>query len=191
MIKLRDGLFTDLMPQNLASQTEVQAIAYAVQKQIAKLCDYADGARLYAAVASIPEDALDLLAVELRTPAYDENYTITVKRTLVQGALTFFMKMGTPYAVNKIIEAIFETGYIKEWFEYGGRPYHFKAYTTNPSITEGDVDEFTRVLSTVKRLSAWLDDIILDLATDPMETYIGHWLHTGEYIELRSVDPEK
>lgn len=184
MIKLRDSKFTDILPQNLASQTEVQAIAYAVGKQIAQLCAYADGARVYAAIDALPEPALDALALELRTPAYDESYSIGVKRTLVRGALTFYMKMGTPYAVNKLIEAVFQTGHIAEWFEYGGAPFHFKAYTTNPSITQADVEEFTRVLSAVKRLSAWLDDIILDLSTDPMETYVGHWLHTGEFVRL-------
>lgn len=189
MIKLRNGKFTDIAPHNIATQPEAQAIAYAIGKQIAKICTYADRARVYAAIDKLPEAALDALAVELRAPAYDENYSVTVKRTLVRGALTFYMKMGTPYAVNKIIEAIFQTGYISEWFEYGGEPFHFKAYTTNPAITSDDVDEFKRVLSTVKRLSAWLDDIILDLSTDPMETYIGHWIHTGDFIRLRVAVP--
>jgi hypothetical protein len=80
---------------------------------------------------------------------------------------------------------IFETGYIKEWFDYGGEPYHFKAYTTNPAITQDDVVEFTRVLSTVKRLSAWLDEIILDLATEAMDFYIGFWVQTGEFVRLK------
>ena len=191
MTKLQDSRFTEIAPYNLASQTEVQAIAYAIGRQIAKVCAYADRARVYAAIDQLDEQALDLLAVELRAPAYDENYSLPVKRALVQGALTFYMKMGTPYAVNKIIEAIFQTGRISEWFEYGGKPFHFKAYTTNPAITPGDVDEFTRVLSTVKRLSAWLDEIILDLSTDPMTLYIGHWLHTGDFIRLGVADPAR
>lgn len=191
MTKLQDSRFTEIAPYNLASQTEVQAIAYAIGRQIAKVCAYADRARVYAAIDQLDEQTLDLLAVELRAPAYDENYSIPVKRALVQGALTFYMKMGTPYAVNKIIEAIFQTGRISEWFEYGGKPFHFKAYTTNPAITPEDVDEFTRVLSTVKRLSAWLDEIILDLSTDPMTLYIGHWLHTGDFIRLGVADPAR
>lgn len=187
MIKLAGSKFTDIMPYNLASQTEVQALAYAVGKQIASLCAYADGARIYAAIESIPEQALDALALELRTPAYDENYSLTTKRTLVEGTLTFYMKMGTPYAVNKIIEAIFQEGHISEWFEYGGEPFHFKAHTTNPTITTDDIAEFKRVLSTVKRLSAWLDEIALELHTAPMTTYIGHWVHTGDFIRLGDV----
>lgn len=189
MTKLHNSRFTEITPYNLASQPEVRAIAYAIGKQVAKVCTYADRVRVYAAIDQLNEATLDLLAVELRAPAYNENYSISVKRTLVQGALTFYMKMGTPYAVNKIIKAIFQTGRISEWFEYGGKPFHFKAYTTNPAITPEDVDEFTRILSTVKRLSAWLDEIILDLSTNPMTLYIGHWLHTGDFIRLGAATP--
>lgn len=173
------------MPDNLSGQTEVQALAYAVGRQVERLCAYADSARTYAAIASMPEAALDLLAVELRTPAYDENYTIKVKRALIKGSLTFYMRMGTPAAVNAIIETIFETGYIREWYEYGGEPYHFKAYTTNPDITSEDVTEFRRVLGSVKRLSAWLDEIILELSTEAAQIYVGHWIHTGDFIRLK------
>ena len=40
MIKLSGSRFTDIMPENLASQVEVQAIAYAVGRQVEKLCAY-------------------------------------------------------------------------------------------------------------------------------------------------------
>lgn len=184
MIELRDSRFTDILPENLVGQTDVQAVAYAVGRQIEKLCSYADGARTYAAISSLQERILDTLAVELRTPAYDENFTVKVKRALVADTMTFYKMMGTPAAVNKIIKTIFEAGYIKEWFDYGGKPYHFKAYTTNPKITTEDVDEFRRVLGSVKRLSAWLDEIVLELSTPAAEVYVAHWVHTGEFITL-------
>lgn len=185
MIKLNGSRFTVAMPENLKEQPEVQAIAHAVGRQIEKLCAYADSARTYAAIQSMPERVLDLLAVELRTPAYDENYSIKVKRALIEGSLLFYTQMGTPAAVEKIIETIFGSGYISEWWEYGGSPYHFKAYTTNPAITSDDVEEFKRVLGSVKRLSAWLDEIILDLSTDAAEVYVAHWVHTGDFITLQ------
>ena len=142
-------------------------------------------ARTYAAIYAVPEKVLDLLAVELRTPSYDENFSIKVKRTLIAESLLFYAQMGTPAAVNRIIETIFQAGHISEWWEYGGKPYHFKAYTTNPAITSDDVEEFKRVLGTVKRLSAWLDEIVLDLSTPPAEVFVGHWIHTGDFITLQ------
>ena len=165
MIKLSGSRFTDIMPENLAEQPEIQALAYAVGRQVEKLLAYADGARTYAAIYSVPEKVLDLLAVELRTPSYDENFSIKVKRTLIAESLLFYAQMGTPAAVNRIIETIFQAGHISEWWD--------------------DVEEFKRVLGTVKRLSAWLDEIVLDLSTPPAEVFVGHWIHTGDFITLQ------
>ena len=175
MIKLSGSRFTDIMPENLASQVETQAFAYAVGRQIEKLCAYSDAARTYAAIATMPEWLLDYMAVELRTPSYDENYSLKTKRALIQGSLLFYTQMGTPAAVNRIIETIFETGYIEEWYEYDGDPQHFRAYVGDGGeVGPGELEEFRRVLSSVKRLSSWLDDIITITAMDPdMVTFTG------------------
>lgn len=175
MIKLSGSRFTDIMPDNLASQVETQAFAYAVGRQIEKLCAYSDAARTYAAIATMPEWLLDYMAVELRTPSYDENYSLKTKRALIQGSLLFYTQMGTPAAVNRIIETIFETGYIEEWYEYDGDPHHFRSYVGDGGeVGPGELEEFRRVLSSVKRLSSWLDDIITITAMDPdMVTFTG------------------
>lgn len=175
MIKLSGSRFTDIMPDNLASQVETQAFAYAVGRQIEKLCAYSDAVRTYAAIATMPEWLLDYMAVELRTPSYDENYSLKTKRALIQGSLLFYTQMGTPAAVNRIIETIFETGYIEEWYEYDGDPHHFRAYVGDGGeVGPGELEEFRRVLSSVKRLSSWLDDIITITAMDPdMVTFTG------------------
>lgn len=175
MIKLSGSRFTDIMPENLASQVETKAFAYAVGRQIEKLCAYSDAARTYAAIATMPEWLLDYMAVELRTPSYDENYSLKTKRELIQGSLLLYTQMGTPAAVNRIIETIFETGYIEEWYEYDGDPHHFRAYVGDGGeVGPGELEEFRRVLSSVKRLSSWLDDIITITAMDPdMVTFTG------------------
>lgn len=175
MIKLSGSRFTDIMPENLASQVETKAFAYAVGRQIEKLCAYSDAARTYAAIATMPEWLLDYMAVELRTPSYDENYSLKTKRALIQGSLLFYTQMGTSAAVNRIIETIFETGYIEEWYEYDGDPHHFRAYVGDGGeVGPGELEEFRRVLSSVKRLSSWLDDIITITAMDPdMVTFTG------------------
>lgn len=175
MIKLSGSRFTQIMPDNMASQVETKAFAYAVGRQIEKLCAYSDAARTYAAIATMPEWLLDYMAVELRTPSYDENYSLKTKRALIQGSLLFYTQMGTPAAVNRIIETIFETGYIEEWYEYDGDPHHFRAYVGDGGeVGPGELEEFRRVLSSVKRLSSWLDDIITITAMDPdMVTFTG------------------
>jgi hypothetical protein len=71
MIDLRGSRFTDILPENLSSQLETQAFAYALGRQVERLCAWADRTRVYAAVSELSEEILDVLALELRTPAYD------------------------------------------------------------------------------------------------------------------------
>lgn len=169
MIKLSGSRFTSILPENLAGQPETRAFAYALGRQMEKLCAYADGIRIYAALAALPEKVLDYLAIELRAPAYNEHFSIGVKRALIESTLTFYARMGTPTACNLIIETIFGTGYIEEWFDYGGEPHHFRAYVGDDGgpIDPGDLEEFRRVLASVKRLSSWLDDVITIASFEP------------------------
>ena len=127
MINLQGSRFTDIMPENLASQLETQAFAYALGRQVEKLCINADRVRIYAAVDDMPEHILDVLAVELRTPAYNQSFPIEVKRELVKETIPFYTKLGTPAAVNKMINAVFGGGNMEEWFNYGGDPHHFRS----------------------------------------------------------------
>jgi len=161
MIDLKGSLFTDITPENLASQLEVQAFAYAVGRQVEKMCMCADQVRVYAAVDDMPERILDVVAVELRTPAYNESFPIEVKRELVKETIPFYTKLGTPAAVSKMIHAVFGGGSMEEWFDYGGDPHHFRAVVniTEMEIKPGAVREFIRIISSVKRLSSWLDEI--------------------------------
>lgn len=185
MTNLRGSRFAEIMPENLGKIPEVQAISYAVGRQVEKICTLIRRVGIYANVNNLPENILDYLAVELRTPAYSQDYPISTKRALVQDTLLFYEQMGTVAAVERIAQVIFGSGTVYEWFDYGGAAGHFKVETTNPAITAGNVAEFQEVLSTVKRLSAWLDEILLSLATDTAEIYAGAWLHEGEVVRLQ------
>ena len=161
MIELKGSRFTQILPQNLSSQTRTRALAYAVGRQVDKLLAMADRMVIWAGLDQVPEQLLDYLAAELRTPAYSADYAVEVRRTLVRQSLLFYAAMGTPGAVDQLIRAIFSTGQMEEWFEYGGEPHHFRATIGANGITIGpeSLEELRRVLASVKRLSSWLDSI--------------------------------
>ena len=60
-----------------------------------------------------------------------------------------------------MINAVFGGGSMEEWFDYGGDPHHFRAVVniTEMEIKPGAIQEFIRIISSVKRLSSWLDEI--------------------------------
>lgn len=167
MISLRDGRITDILPDHLAEPLEVQAFGYALHRQIVKLCDMADGTRIYAAIQTAPDEILDYLAAELRTPCYDMGFSTQVKRSLILSTLPYYMRMGTTAMVNSIIATIFGNGQIKEFFEYGGDPHHFMVRITGAEATTRPTSEFREVLEQVKRKSQWLDGVELEF--DAME----------------------
>lgn len=162
MIDLRGSRFTDILPENLSSQLETQAFAYALGRQVERLCAWADRTGVYAAVLELPEEILDVLALELRTPAYDQSFSPEVKRALIQGTMAFYIGLGTPAAADRILEIIFSDGHIEEWYEYGGEPHHFRAYIemTGRPVTQESLVSFRRILASVKRLSSWWDGTI-------------------------------
>lgn len=160
MIDLRGSRFTAILPEHLRSR-ETEALAYAVGRQADKLLALADGVPFYAVLSKAPEKVLDCLAVELRTPAYRETYPLEVKRALIRDSLPAYARMGTPSAINRTIQSIFGFGHIEEWFDYGGEPHHFRAVIgqAEDDVDQEQVEEFTRLLGDVKRLSSWLDQM--------------------------------
>lgn len=106
-----------------------------------------------------PEFVLDVLAVELRTPAYDETLPVETKRTLIKGTLEFYAHLGTPWAVNWVIRSIFGNGKVTDWYEYGGEAHHFRVSAMNDGTFETleGLAAFIRMISTIKRLSSWID----------------------------------
>ena len=167
MINLRSGRITDILPDNLASQLEVQAFGYALHRQIAKLCDMADKVKFLTAIQEAPDEILDYLAIELRTPCYKMEYSTEVKRSLILSTLPYYMKMGTTYMVNSIIQTIFGNGHIVEFFDAGLNPHHFMVHIQGADATSRPTTEFREVLEAVKRKSQWLDAVVLEF--DQME----------------------
>ena len=59
MIELKGSRFTQILPQNLSSQTRTQALAYAVGRQVDKLLVLADRMVIWAGLDRVPEQILD------------------------------------------------------------------------------------------------------------------------------------
>lgn len=148
MIDLKDSLFIDILPGHLET-AEVRALAYAIGQQVRQICSYADKSRTYAALASTPSAVLDVLAAELRTPAYDEALPVETKRELISGTLTFYTHMGTPAALEKLISTLFARGRVSEWYDYNGSVYHFKVQI---DIAADTVDDARRA-----QVQAWVN----------------------------------
>ena len=163
MIKLTDARLTDALPKTLAEQPWVQALAEASRKMRRRGMAYADRTRLFCDIDEASEEALDVLAVELQTPLYKNDYPLTVKRQIVKNSMLYYIRSGTRGAVEELLADIYQGAEVEEWFEYGGKPNYFRvaidiSRTTVP-VAEMAPAELESWLYSVKRASSALESL--------------------------------
>ena len=158
MINLYDGQLADLLGPNFREDIEVQCLSRAIRKGMQLLLEYKDRAMVYASIDTMQEDALNLLATELRTQYYDTSYDISVKRDLVKQTVRWFQVAGTKAAVEELANSIFGACTVEEWYEYSGSPYYFRIITSAPASAD-DVAHFNVLLAKVKNLRSHIESV--------------------------------
>jgi P2-related tail formation protein len=149
MINLYDSNITDILPEPFLEDQNVIALGYAIRQGVRRLIEYCQNISVYAVIDNAPDNVLDMLAVELNTQYYEDTMDIETKRKLVANTLIWFMRAGTPAAVEELVAAVFGEGEVKEWFEYGDDPYYFKILT-NALMTPDMNTQFSSMLNMVK-----------------------------------------
>lgn len=185
MISYYDGQLTDVMPWNIIRNPEVKAISYALQQGCRILYKYSRRLYLYTNLEEQPEEIIDLLAAELRTQYYNGALDIKTKRQLVRNTLIWHMTAGTPAAVEELVTVAFGKGEVKEWFEYGDRPYFFKVLID--AIFTPNMDVFFTVnLGKVKNTRSHLRAIEIHRTVE-QKIYAGIG-HSGYYRPAAIID---
>lgn len=190
MINYYDGQLTDIMPGNITKNPEVQALSYALQQGTRILYEYAKRLYIYSNLDGQPEEVVDLLASELRTQYYQRDMDIESKRRLVKNTLAWYMRAGTPEAVEELVKSVFGEGEVKEWFEYGDLPFYFKI-TTNAVLTPEINDFFSTMISRVKNTRSHLRAVDIHRTTqnEIFAGAAGYALYKpAPIMEKRSVD---
>ena len=187
MIKLNDSNITDILPEVFAKKPEVIALGYAINQAMQRMIDYCQNTSIYASIDTLPEDVLDLLAIELRTQYYDDSQSIEVKRVLIKNTLKWYMKTGTAASVTEAVEAVFGNGEVEEWFDYGGEPYYFKVHTSNINSTDEMIQQLTDIIGTMKNVRSHLDAVIVEVM-QKLYLYHGCTMEVIEESETIGID---
>ena len=163
MINLSNSNITNILPESLSSNPKTKALGYALNKAMQRLVGYCQNIGVYAAIDTAPEQILDLLAVELNTPYYDDSMSVSVKRNLIKNTLVWYTNTGTPASVTEAVAAVFGNGEIEEWFDYGGEPYHFKVHTTTINSTDEMLQQLTDIVSMMQNVRSYLEEVIVEV----------------------------
>lgn len=162
-MRLSDMDFAALLPSWMAEDAADAALGGAVEAAAAEIAEASGLLTVWDRLEELPEAVLDELAWALSIEWWDPSAPLDVKRNLIRQSDLVHAKKGTPAAVEAVIRTYFGEGRVEEWFEYGGRPHHYRIATPNPTLVHENRDRFLALLARVVRRSSKLDSITIGL----------------------------
>lgn len=149
-----------------------QALCAALDPELQAIADNLVKILLLSQVDSLTEEVLDQLAVDLHVEWYDSTADISVKRALIKNSDKVHMRLGTPYAVSQVVNDFLDRGFLQEWFEYGGTPYHFRILTTAEDIADPVlVAKMTKAVNFAKNARSQFDGFAVHSTHAALQTY--------------------
>lgn len=118
--------FTRSLPPPLRNDPNMYALARAIAEELQATAKQIKKNIIYARIDELDEQTLDILAYDLHVDWYDYSYPLEVKRQTIKDSVKVHRKLGTKYAMETALGAVFPGTRVEEWFEYGGEPYMFK-----------------------------------------------------------------
>ena len=175
-----------LQSKHMQKDITTQGFCVALSPQFRQVANSVEKCLILPRVDELDEETLDVLAVDLHIDWYNPSADIDVKRALVKSSDKVHMYLGTPYAVEQLMEDYFGDGVVEEWYEYNGDAGHFRVVTSNSSVTGDLAAQFMLTLEKVKRKSSRLDTIIVSMSAE-LPIYTGIALQHGDFITIEQV----
>ena len=108
-----------------------------------------------------PERLLPWLAWALSVDEWDEQWSEAQKRNAIDASVYLHRHKGTPAAVQRAVDLIFEEAEVQEWFHYGGQPFHFRVVSEGAFTSERDYQRLIRLIESAKNARSWLEAIVI------------------------------
>ncbi len=163
MIKYSEGELLNVISSPMSEDVDMISLSYALRWGVAKMIEYTIRTRLYADIDNQPESTLDYMAVELKAQYYSEDLNITKKREIIKNVMNWYIKAGTKKAVEELVNVIFESGEVVEWFDFetaGQVPGQFDInIVADITMTPELFQEFSKMIENSKSISSHLRQI--------------------------------
>ncbi len=162
MIDLKDAMPYDFLPDVLRKDAAVEAASYAFNTTARKLLSMIDKTSVYAVIDILPEELIDLIALEFRAQYYNTDAPLEEKREAVKKALLWYRKAGTASVVLELAEFLYGKSAVLEWFDYERRPYTFRLemYEEKRLLDFSEWNSFLNAVKKVKNTRSLLEAVI-------------------------------
>lgn len=169
MIKIKNASILDILPHTFMTD-EGRALAAAIERLTGELYTKIAALLFWGDIENTSPVVLDALAQELDCPFYSDNLSADQKRSIIAATFRYNSHISTVGAVQEILYAAFGGGEITEWFDYEGKPYHFKLNLPvafgRKYISREAIENFYEILEKAKNKRSKLDDFTIYAIVD-------------------------
>ncbi len=158
-------------PYSLARDEDKEKLAESIADELARTAANTEKALIFPEIDTLPEELLDILAVDFKIDWYDVESPVWNKRQTVKECILVHKYKGTKFAVETALHSMFLSAEVQEWFEYNGDPFHFKVVVYGS--TSSNLKKLNSKLLYAKNLRSVMDDVKFVLIPDPINTYTG------------------
>lgn len=178
-----DYRIADRLPESL-NRDNMRELAKVIDEKMAEINRMSELVSIYPRIDELSSDLIDALAIQQHVDYYDKTLPLDTRRAIVRSSMRWHLRKGTKGVVQEMVQTIFESGVVHEWYEYGGDPYYFRVeLRSNIRITPSNLDAIIKAINMVKNVRSWLD--MLDFRRDVVgKIYFGQVLSQESTYEI-------
>jgi phage tail P2-like protein len=189
MVELKKLSFVDILPPNLASDETLRAAALALDGELQAVTELTRLVVLLARLDELDDATVDMLAKQFKVDFYDAGTELTRKRELVRRSIAWHRTKGTPGAVQSVVDVLLDGATVSEYWEYDGKPYHFKVGgMTGPLVDGNTILKVGKAIQVAKNTRSHLDSISFDRKLT-RTLHVGSAIQVNKTIVIKPVPP--
>ena len=182
MNNIEDYFIHKNLPQSLDKEN-VQEVAKVVDDTLLSFDKTIAEVLIYPAIDMLGSELINTLAIQMHCDFYDDTLPLDVRRNLVKNSIAWHRIKGTPAAVEQMIQTVYQTGVVEEWFDYGGEPFFFKVNLGDSQITTQKIKNLIKMINVSKNVRSWIEVLRFSKSID-ITRYLGCFADVHKKYEI-------
>ena len=182
MNNIEDYFIRKNLPQSLDKEN-IQEVAKVVDDTLLSFDKTIAEVLIYPAIDMLGSELINTLAIQMHCDFYDDTLPLAVRRNLVKNSIAWHRIKGTPAAVEQMIQTVYQTGVVEEWFDYGGEPFFFKVNLGDSQITTQKIKNLIKMINASKNVRSWLEVLRFSKSIDIIR-YLGCFADVHKKYEI-------
>ena len=158
-MKRADYNISEHLPESM-NRDNLREVAETIDRHLHEVDMLSELCCVYPRIDKLSSEFIDALAIQFHVDFYDTTLPLDKRRALVKNSIRWHMAKGTKATVQELVQTVFDSGVVYEWYEYNGEPYNFKVdLLEDAAITPDNIVLLAKVIDTVKNVRSWLDGL--------------------------------